>query len=432
VNHRSTRRGQRGVPANAGLAFAGDAASKVAAFAIVVLCARLLPLDEFAHLGVALAALTVLTCLVDAGVATVIVRDCAARTDRARAVMRASIPPRAPLVALTAAAGIAGGLVVGDLWLGVATAVAAVAAAWSLSLTALFRAVQDFAPEAIQKCCVAGVTLAAAAVLAASTERASIVVGALATALAASLAPLWIFVRRLRTSHERVPGREVMRAALPFGLMALATLLYYRLGTLVLGATGSASATASYTIASTLAFGLLMVPNAITSGLLPRLGAQEVEKEQLETARSALRWTIAVCGLMSVLFASVAPYVLRYGFAPRYEDALVPLLLLLAGTVVIGINGVLGTVLIVRRRTSIVSLQVGASLAVNAALAVALVPRFGANGAAVSTLVTELVALAILAAAALRFAPGLLMRPFAPRRSLIARVGADAHNEAGL
>jgi O-antigen/teichoic acid export membrane protein len=124
--------------------------------------------------------------------------------------------------------------------------------------------------------------------------------------------------------------------------------------------------------------------------------------------------------------------VLRYGFAPRYEDALVPLLLLLAGTVVIGINGVLGTVLIVRRRTSIVSLQVGASLAVNAALAVALVPRFGANGAAVSTLVTELVALAILAAAALRFAPGLLMRPFAPRRSLIARVGADAHNEAGL
>src|SRR5262249_45751199 len=145
VNHRSTRRGQRGVPANAGLAFAGDAASKVAAFAIVVLCARLLPLDEFAHLGVALAAFTVLTCLVDAGVATVIVRDCAARTDRARAVMRASIPLRAPLVALTAAAGIAGGLVVGDLWLGVATAVAAVAAAWSLSLTALFRAVQDFA-----------------------------------------------------------------------------------------------------------------------------------------------------------------------------------------------------------------------------------------------------------------------------------------------
>src|SRR5207247_8097176 len=112
--------------------------------------------------------------------------------------------------------------------------------------------------------------------------------------------------------------------------------------------------------------------------------------------------------------------------------ALVPLLLLLAGTVVIGINGVLGTVLIVRRRTSIVAAQVGASLAVNAGLAVALVPRFGADGAAIATLVTELVALAILAAATLHFAPGLLLRPFATRRLFIARVGADAHNEAGL
>jgi O-antigen/teichoic acid export membrane protein len=429
----NARRGQRGVPANAGLAFTGDAASKVAAFAIVALCARLIPVEEFAHLGVALAALTVLTCLVDAGVATVIVRDYAARTDRARAFMRASIPIRVPLAALACVAGIAWGLSVGDLWLGVATAVAAVAAAWSLSLTALFRATQNFAPEAIQKSCVAGVTVGAAVILAVESGRASTIVGALATALALSLVPLWISARRrLRAPGERILPSGVMRAALPFGLMAFATLLYYRLGTLVLGATASAAATGSYTIASTLAFGLLMVPNAITSGLLPRLGAQEAEAEQLETARSALRWTIAVCGLISVLVAIVAPYVLRYGFAPRYEDALVPLLVLLAGTVVIGINGVLGTVLVVRRRTSIVSLQVGASLAVNAGLAVALVPRFGANGAAISTLITELVAFAILTAATLRFAPGLLMRPPVTRRALIPRVGADAHNEAGL
>jgi O-antigen/teichoic acid export membrane protein len=411
------------VPANAGLAFVGDAASKVAAFAIVALCARVLPVEQFAHLGVALAALTVLTCLVDAGVATVIVRDCASQTDRARALVRASLPVRAPLIALACAAGITGGMLIGDLWLGVATAAAAVAAAWSLSLTALFRAMQDLAPEAIQKCSVAAATVAAGVLLAVKSERASAVVAALAVALAMSLAPLWISARRrLRAPGDRVRPKDVMQAALPFGLMAFATLLYYRLGTLVLGAVGSASATASYTVASTLAFGLLMVPNAITSGLLPRLGAQELEHEQLRTARRALRWTVVVCGLVSVLAASVAPYVLRYGFAPRYEDALVPLLLLLAGTVVIGVNGVLGTVLIARRRTSIVAAQVGASLAVNAGLAIALVPRFGADGAAIATLVTELVALAILATATLRSAPGLLPRPFVARGALEARL----------
>ena len=50
-------------------------AAKAAAFALVVVCARLLPVGEFAHLGIALAALTVVTSLVDGGFSTLIVRD---------------------------------------------------------------------------------------------------------------------------------------------------------------------------------------------------------------------------------------------------------------------------------------------------------------------------------------------------------------------
>jgi O-antigen/teichoic acid export membrane protein len=209
--------------------------------------------------------------------------------------------------------------------------------------------------------------------------------------------------------------------------MTLATLLYYRLATLLLGAVGSASATSRYTVASTLAFGLLMVPNAITSGLLPRLSAQSVESDKVTTARRALRWTVLVCVLVSVGAASVAPYVLRYGFAPRYEGALAPLLVLLAGTVVIGANGILGTILIAQRRTRVVAIQVGVSLAVNVALCVALVPRFGADGAAVSTLLTEVVALVLLAAATHRFFPALFRRHRpANRRGLLVEVHQEA------
>lgn len=425
-------RGPRALSTNAGLALAGDAASKAAAFAIVALCARLLPLEEFAHLGVALAALTVLSGLIDGGVATLIVRDCAARPDRARAILRASLVVRAPLIAGAFAVGIAGGLFIGDLWLGVATAVAAVAGALSLSLTALFRAAQDLAPEAVQKCSVAAVTLAAGVIVAAESARASAVVGVLATALSVSLVPLLLFARRrLPAGNERFRAVDTLRSAVPFGLMALATLLYFRLGTLLLGALGSTSATGNYTVASTLAFGLLMVPNAITSGLLPRLSTQDGERDQLETARRALRWTVVVCVLISVGAAAIAPYVLRYGFAPRYERAQVPLLLLLAGTVVIGINGILGTVLIARRHASIVAVQVVVSLGVNCGVGIALVPHFGAAGAAIATLVTELVALAVLVTATRRFVPDLLQRgKLAERRPLLARVAADVHQEA--
>lgn len=425
-----TRPGSRPVPTNAGLALLGDAASKAAALATIAICARLLPLEQFAHLGVALAALTVLTSFADAGIATLIVRDGADRPDRARELMRTSIAIRAPLFALVCAAGVAGGLFVGDVWLGAATALAAVAGALSQSLTALFRSAQDLAPEAIQKCAVAAVALVAASLVAAESARASAVVTSLGIALALSVVPLWLRARRrFPAGKRRSAGIDTIRSAMPFGLMAVATLLYYRLGTLLLGAVGSPSATSSYTVASTLAFGLLMVPNAITTGLLPRLSAQSAESDRVKTTRRALRWTVLICLLVSAVAASVAPYVLRYGFAPRYEDALVPLLVLLAGTVVIGANGILGTILIAHRHATVVAVQVGVSLVVNVALCAALVPRFGADGAAVSTLVTELVALVLLVAATQRFVPSLFQRRrLANRQGLLVEV----HQEARL
>lgn len=425
----------RAVGQNAGLALAGDVASKAAAFAIVAVSAHLLPLEEFAHLGIALAALTVFTSLVDGGFSTLIVRDGAGRSAEAMALVRASMRVRLPLAGLVLAACVGGGIYIEDPWLGLTTAVAAVGSAMSLTVAALFRSGQDLAPEAIQKCAVAAVTFVGATAAAVSFSRASAVVGVVGSAFWLSLVPLWLYARRRIPYRQAHSGRRgVIRAAGPFGLMALATLLYYRLGILVLGAVGSPSDTACYTIASTIAFGLLMVPNAITTGLLPRLSAPGLAGDRLETARRALRWTTLLCVAVSIVAVGCAPWALKYGFGPRYESALAPLVLLLAGTVVIGFNGILGTVLIAMRRTWVVALQVGVSLAVNASVTLLLVPRFGANGAAIATLATELVGLCILGAMAYRVVPDLLRPralPVRRARRRAAKVG-ELHQEPGL
>jgi O-antigen/teichoic acid export membrane protein len=425
---------RRAVRANAGLALVGDLAAKAAAFAVVVACARLLPVGEFAHLGVALAALTVVASLVDGGFSTLIVRDGARSSSESMALLRASVRVRLPVAGLVLLAGLGAGVSLDDPWLGLTTAIAAVGSALSLTIAAVFRSVQDLAPEAIQKCAVAAATFAAATAAAAAFSRASAVVAVVGGCVWLSLVPFWLYARRkVPDHHPPTVRRRAVLAAAPFALMALATLLYYRLGIFVLGAVGSSGSTARYTVASTVAFGLLMVPNAITTGLLPRLSAPDFEGDRLQTARRALRWTTLSCVLVSVVAAGLAPWVLRYGFGSRYQRALEPLLLLLAGTVVIGINGILGTVLIAARRTAAVGLQVGVSLAVNAALAFALVPRFGANGAAVATLVTELAGLMVLAAAMHRFVPELLRRETAAgsRWSRGARV-RDLQQEARL
>ncbi len=137
----STARGStRTLPANAGLALTGDLAGKIAAFAGVVICARLLPVREFAHLGIAIAAVTVFAGVVDSGFSTLIVRDGAQSSADPMALLRSSLPIRVPLAALVLGTAIGGALYLGDLWLGMATAFAATGSALSLTVSALFRA----------------------------------------------------------------------------------------------------------------------------------------------------------------------------------------------------------------------------------------------------------------------------------------------------
>jgi O-antigen/teichoic acid export membrane protein len=408
IAERPTGPRARTVRANATLAIAGDIAAKAAAFAVVVISARLLAVDQFARLGVALAALTVATSVLDAGFSTLIVRDGAGRPSRAMGLLRSSIRVRAPLAALVLATGLAAGLFTGDVWLGLLTAAAAVGGAASLSLASLFRSSQDLAPEAVQKSLAAALTLAGAVIVALASPEAAPIVGVLGAVLWLTLPIFWVLARRRFPREYHPAAWSAMRGAVPFGLMTLATLLYYRLGTLLLGAVGTSSETADYTIASTIAFGLLMIPNAITTGLLPRLSARRLGADALGTARRALAWTLLLCLALSAVAAGSAPLTLKYAFGSRYEGALLPFVILLAGFVVIGVNGILGTVLIASGRTWILGGQVGASLVVNLVLGVVLVARLGAEGAALATLATEVFALGFLLTAAKRVTPELL------------------------
>src|SRR5437667_27121 len=67
---------------NARLALVGDVASKAAQLGVMVLAARLLSTRELAVFGICLTLATVLTVALDAGVSTVLVRECASRPRR--------------------------------------------------------------------------------------------------------------------------------------------------------------------------------------------------------------------------------------------------------------------------------------------------------------------------------------------------------------
>ena len=382
---------------NARLALVGDVAVKAAQLGALVLAARLLPTGELATLGVCLTLATVLTAALDAGVSTVLVRECAPDPRRGWASLEAAVRVRLPLAAAAVAACAGGGALLDDRLDALLLACLALIGAAGLTLCAVFRAAQLLEPEAEQKLLAAPITLAAVAALALHRPTAAAVL--LGLALGQALTLPMLAVRARRYTGAAAVGR-ILRTAAPLGALGVATLLYYRVPTLILAATRPAVDTASYTLASTVAFGLLMVPNAITTALLPRVSADD----DLDVARRALVRTLQLWAALAVVVAAGAEIAVPAVFGDRYADATGPLFVLLLAGFPIGISGVIGTVLVARRGVRRLVAQVAATLVVNVALGLWLIPRFGAGGAAADTLFTELVAVGVLA----RSVPGLL------------------------
>ena len=134
---------------------------------------------------------------------------------------------------------------------------------------------QDLRPEAVQRLAAAALSVGVVAASRSSPLAQTPWCVGLAAVGAATLFPLVRRAPDLIDRGARVSPGTALRLAAPIGLLALATIAYYRSGMLVLAALGDPADTAAFAVAAGIAFGLLAVPNAITTALLPRLASEE-------------------------------------------------------------------------------------------------------------------------------------------------------------
>jgi O-antigen/teichoic acid export membrane protein len=402
----------RSLATNSGLAFVGDLASKLGLLLVMVIAARMLATAELATLGTALAVSAILAVCLDAGSGLAITRD-GARDEATRgALLSALVVARLPAVALVLAAAVAVGMAVAAPGVCVGAALLAALGALTVSLIGYVRAGQDMQPEAVQKpvFSVLALVLTGVAVAVSATAEAVLLalVGANVLALTLFLVPASRSPRTIR-----VAPFAALKRALPLGLMAIATVVYYRSGTVGLALLSTPEETAAYTVASAVGFGLLMLPNAITTGLLPHLSATANGRSPTSTRR-ALRWSLTLSAPIAGVFALGGYLLLGPIFGAEYAAAALPLAILCIAVVVIAYNGVLGTALLAAGHVGVIVLQVVCSLVVNLVALVALGSAFGAPGAATATLLCELVAAAMLTVASARRLPGVRLVPRSP------------------
>jgi O-antigen/teichoic acid export membrane protein len=409
---------KRGLGANSALAFTGDAALKLSALVVILVGARALTVSEFAVLATGLAVAGVLTMALDFGAGTLITRDGALSRNARGALLAGSLAARVPVfVAVLVVAPLVGALV-GRPWTALAIAALGVAGAIALTVLGCYRSSQDIRPEALQRLAAGLLTVVAVCAVGLAAPNADAMIVALAVIAMVTIAPLALRIRTVADLASAEPRGATLRRAAPIGLLALATVVYYRSGTIALAAVSDDQATAAFGVAAGIAFGLLMLPNAITTALLPRLAAEEDRRGVVECTRRVLAWTTALAALVATASAVVIPALLPIALGHEYDEARAPFVVLCVGIPLIAASSVIGTALLSVGHVRVLGLQVAVSLAVNLLCIAILVPLAGAVGAAFATLACEAVGLVVLVHVARSALPGLVF----PRRSEPSRI----------
>jgi O-antigen/teichoic acid export membrane protein len=222
-----------------------------------------------------------------------------------------------------------------------------------------------------------------------------------ATTILVSLVIVWLVGRYIIGRGERVAWRpdfelfkRMMSYGVKFHISTLAGLLIFRADLLVVNHFRGAAEAGVYSVASQVAMMLMVLPGVIATLLFPRVTAEAETRSEL-TCRVARHTTFVmlIVTLVSVPASLLLP--LLYGAA--FKDVTAQLLILLPGVFLIGIESVLVQYFNAAGLPPAIPLFWLATLALNLVLTFALVPRFGARGAAVASTVSYALIFALVA-----------------------------------
>jgi O-antigen/teichoic acid export membrane protein len=200
---------------------------------------------------------------------------------------------------------------------------------------------------------------------------------------------LWAISRLAARQNERLPFRpngELFKGAVAYGLKffipLVAAILLFRVDLLIVNHFRGAAEAGVYAVASQVANLLTMLPGVIAMLLFPRVASYQDPRGEF-----AIQVTRHVSFVMLIMCAVVAAgsFLLPLIYGARFADATIQLLILLPGVCLIGIESVLVQHFTGTGLPAAIPVFWLITLAVSIGLNLALVPVFGARGAAVTS-----------------------------------------------
>ncbi len=176
--------------------------------------------------------------------------------------------------------------------------------------------------------------------------------------------------------------RQMIVYGLKFHISILAGAIIIRADLLVVNHFRGAAEAGVYSVASQFALLLMLLPGVIATLIFPRVaGEQDARGETTCLVSRYTTFIMFLCCLAAVPLSLLLPLV----YGPAFSDSTKLLLILLPGVYLIGLESVLAQHFNALGVPRAIPLYWVATLALNLVLVFALVPRFGAQGAAIAS-----------------------------------------------
>lgn len=285
----------------------------------------------------------------------------------------------------------------------VAFALAQIGYSWFYTSTIAFAARQDLHIQAFLWLMEKALFAAAGVVVIVATGNDFVLVafsntfvqlfgGALAVAIAWRKYGPWV-----RDLH-RDQWSRYLKAAIPFGLIVAFYLVYFRIDSVMISFFRGDEEVGQYSAAYNLVSALMFLPAGLVAALFPRLaGAYSSPDDNLDGPfQKAARWLLALSMPMAVGIWLLADDLVISLLGDTYMPAATALAVLGWALPVWFITFLQGNLLTIVERQKAVAAVGFANMVLNVVLNLIVIPRFGFTGAAVTTLITELLGLTLM------------------------------------
>ncbi|HZP72188.1 MAG TPA: oligosaccharide flippase family protein [Gaiellaceae bacterium] len=213
---------------------------------------------------------------------------------------------------------------------------------------------------------------------------------AIAWTLSQALGAVVAVIAAVRVAGIRRPSRALLRTTLPFAFRAwvgsFSSFLNARLDQTIMGIISTERSLGIYAVAVNAGEIALYLPGAVATALLPVIASSPPERRLAQTTRVAR--ALLLLTFATVVAAAVGGFILiPLVFGSSYTDSVVPFLWLLPGAVGYAGLRVFSSALLAAGSPARSSLGSAAALVTGVVLDFALIPVYGADGAAIAATV---------------------------------------------